>query len=211
MSPKDGPVWTTPRKLVGNVLPLLIASPLLYLAIVEFGKAGPSVGLILWIAAFLAAAWVVLALTGSFGNSAMRKEVGRRFHAERPFDKTERFFVGFARPAYKSALDPHEDVGFLILHSDRIEFWGSVHRATLSKDAVVGARFRPNTHTLVGLGRWISVEGVVEGKPVRLLVEPRDKATLIGNRLHSRRLLARLRAWKAEGPQASAQGPSQSD
>jgi hypothetical protein len=208
MPPREGSVLTTGKKVTGNLLPLLLASPLLYQAIRVFGAKGASTDLILWVALFLVAAWVLLALLGLVGNGGMKREVGRRLHLERAFDKTERYFVGFARPVYKSALDPHEDVGFLLLHEDSVEFWGSVHKAAIKRADVVGVRFRPNTHTLVGLGRWVSVEAVVEEKPVRLLVEPREKATLLGNLLYSKRLLRRLREWKGEGPRDESRGPS---
>lgn len=208
MPPREGKVWTTTRKVTGNVLPLVLASPVLYPAIVAFGAKGASKELILWVAAFIALSWVMLALFGFIGNSGMRREMGRRLHIERAFDKTERYFVGFARPTYKSALDPHEDVGFLLLHADRLEFYGSEHKVLLNKSDITGARFRPNTHTIVGLGRWISIEAVVEERPVRLLVEPRVKATLIGNLIFSKWLLSRIRQWIAEGPRADARGPS---
>jgi hypothetical protein len=208
MSPSEGRVWTTWRKVVGNLLPLVLAGPVFYLAVQEFSHNGATALLMVWIGAFIAAAWVLLALLGFFGNGAMRREMGRRLHIERAFDKTPRFFVGFARPTYKSALDPHEDVGFLILHKDRIEFWGDEVKVSIDKRDVTGARFRANTHTIVGLGRWVSIEAVVGEKPVRLLVEPREKATLIGNFLFSKRLLSAVREWKSEGPPAEAGGPS---
>jgi hypothetical protein len=208
MPPREGKVWTTTRKVAGNVLPLLLASPALYPVIVASGTKGASKELILWIGAFIVLSWVMLALLGFIGNAGMRSEVGRRLHIERAFDKTERYFVGFARPTYRSALDPHEDVGFLLLHADRLEFYGGEHKVVLARRDVTGARFRPNTHTIVGLGRWISVEAVVDERPVRLLVEPRVKATLIGNFLYSSRLLERVRQWIEEGPRAEARGPS---
>jgi hypothetical protein len=210
MSPSEGKVWTTWRKVVGNLLPLVLASPTLYFAVQEFSRHGATVRLMLWIATFIVVAWVLLALLGFFGNGAMRREMGRRLHIERAFDKTPRFFVGFARPTFKSALDPHEDVGFLLLHPDRIEFWGSEIKVSIAKSDVTGARFRPNTHTIVGLGRWVSVEAVVNEKPVRLLVESREKPTLVGNLLFSRRFLQAVQDWKAEGPPAEAGGPSES-
>jgi hypothetical protein len=209
MSPQEGPVFTTSRKVIGNILPLVLASPFLVQAFRVFGSQGPSVALILWICAFLVAAWVFLGLFGFIGTAAMRKEVGRRMHLDRAFDRSRKWFVGFARPSFRSALDPHEDVGFLILHPDRIEFWGSVHKVVLEKRDVTGVRFRSNTHTLVGLGRWISVEAVVVDKPVRLLVEPREKPTLIANFFFGKRLLQAIRSWKEEGPPAVAGGPSQ--
>lgn len=209
MPPREGNVLTTGKKVTGNLLPLVLASPLLYQAIRVSGTEGASMELIVWVGLFLVATWLLLALLGLVGNGAMKHEVGRRLHLERAFDKTERYFVGFARPTYKSALDPHEDVGFLLLHGDRVEFWGSEHRAAIRKADIVGARFRPNTHTLVGLGRWVSVEAVVDEKPVRLLVEPREKPTLVGNLLYSKRLLRRIRDWQAEGPRDESRGPSE--
>lgn len=208
MPPTEGLVWTTSRKAAGNVLPLLLALPVLVPAIGVFGSKGASVELILWVAAFLVAAWFFLAVFGYAGNGSLKREMARRLHIERPFDRTPRYFVGFARPVYKSALDPHEDVGYLILHEDRLEFWGSLHRAIIERRDVTGVRFRANTHTLVGLGRWVSVEAVVEEKAVRLLVEPRERWTLLGNFLFSKKLLKVLREWQSEGPPADAGGPS---
>ena len=193
---------------MGNLLPLVLASPVLYFGVKEFSRNGATVMLMVWIGAFIAASWLLLALLGFVGSGSMRNEMGRRLHIERAFDKTPRFFVGFARPTFKSALDPHEDVGFLLLHSDRIEFWGDVVKVSIDKGDVTGARFRANTHTIVGLGRWVSIEAVVGEKPVRLLVEPRERATLIGNLFFSKRLLNAVREWKAEGPPAEAGGPS---
>jgi hypothetical protein len=208
MPPPAGRVWTTTKKVLGNVLPLVLSSTLLVTAVLEFARSGPSTRLIGWIGLFLGVAWVFLLFLGLIGNGSMRREMGRRLHIERPFDKTERYFVGFARPAYKSTLDPHEDVGFLLLHDDEIEFYGSEHKLVLSRPSVTGACYRANTHTLVGLGRWVSIEGIVEEKPVRLLVEPRVKATLLGNLLFSRTLLKRIEKWKEEGPGAEAPSPS---
>jgi hypothetical protein len=48
---------------------------------------------------------------------------------------------------------------------------------------------------LLGLGRWISLEGVADGKPIRLLIEPRERPTLLGNLLFSKALAGRLRRW----------------
>ena len=209
MPPTERRVWTTGRKIAGNLLPLLLASPLAYVAVREFGRSGPSARTLLWVVAFCAASWLLLALLGLVGNGSMKREVGRRLHIERPFDQTERYFVGFARPAFRSALDPHEDVGFLIFHDHTLEFWGTERKATIERGNIVGVRFRANTHSLVGLGRWVSVEAVVDERPVRLLVEPRHKATLPGNLFFGRRLRDRIREWQnQEGPAADATDPS---
>lgn len=210
MPPDESKLWTTKGKVLGNVLPLVLSFPPLIMAVKSFAAEGPSPATLLWTAAFPASAWVMACLTALVGNGRMKREMGRRLHIERPFDQTEKYFVGFARPVYRSALDPHEDVGFLILHEDRIEFWGSEQRISLGIEEVAGVRFRPNTHTMVGLGRWISVEAVVDEMPVRLLIEPREKRTLLGNLLFSKRLLEIIRAWKGEEPRAEAQGSPES-
>lgn len=195
---------------MGNVLPLVLSSPPLVRAVQSYAAEGPSTATLLWTAAFPVSAWVLACLTGLVGNGSMKREMGRRMHIERPFDQTEKYFVGFARPAYRSALDPHEDVGFLVLHEDRIEFWGAEKRIALTKDEVAGVRFRPNTHTLVGLGRWISIEAVVDEKPVRMLIEPREKRTLLGNLIFSKRLLEKIRVWKGEEPRTEVRGSLES-
>jgi hypothetical protein len=109
-------------------------------------------------------------------------------------------FVGVATPRYSSMLDPHEEVGYLIAQPDRLEFHSETKTIEVFREQVKRIRFRPNVHTLLGLGRWVSVEGTADGKPIRLLIEPRDKPTLLGNFLRSKALLLRLRRWLAEVP-----------
>ena len=65
----------------------------------------------------------------------------------------------------------------------------------MNKDQIKGVRFRPNVHTMVGLGRWVSVEATAAGKPIRLLVEPREKRTMLGNKRYGKALRTRLEAW----------------
>jgi hypothetical protein len=62
----------------------------------------------------------------------------------------------------------------------------------------VRVRFRANVHTVIGLGRWISIEGFADGKPIRLLIEPRERPQLLGNLRYSKRLAQRIRRWASE-------------
>ena len=48
---------------------------------------------------------------------------------------------------------------------------------------------------MILLGRWVSLEGKSGGKEIRLLIEPRERTTLLGNRLYGTRLLHRLKKW----------------
>lgn len=191
---------------MGNVLPLVIASPFLVKALLAFAEFGPSVAAIVWAAVFPVAAWIAVGLFGLVGNGAMRHEIGRRLHQERPFEQTEKVFVGIASPTFRSALDPHEDVGYLLIYPDRAEFFGGGRRFIIYRRDVVKVRVVPNTHTVLGLGRWIAIEAVVSGLPARLLIEPREKKTLFGNLVYSKKLLLRLKGWHEKDPRTFVQG-----
>lgn len=188
-------LWTTARKLPGNVLPLLLSCPFLVYGIKHFPAKGLSPDVLLGLIAFPIVTWVGTNYLGLIGNSGLKREMGKRLHHERPFDRSDKTFVGFAPPKFNSLLDPHEDVGFLILHPDHLEFWGSDVKVELSRKSIHSIKFRPNPHSVVGLGRWISIEGESGAKPVRLLVEPRERATLLGNRALGSKLKAEIEAW----------------
>jgi hypothetical protein len=136
----------------------------------------------------------VLGLTG---NRFMKKEMLHRLNAERGDSDSKKWFVGFARPKFRGLLDPHEDVGWLILESDRIVYWGEARRIELHRDQIVRVHVRANIHTLVGLGRWVAVEAVLDGRPARLLIEPREFPMLIQNLWLSGRIRREIEAWAA--------------
>jgi hypothetical protein len=188
-------LWTTGRKLPGNILPILIGAPFLVYGVKEFPSKGLSTDVRMALIAFPLMTWVSTNFLGLIGNIGLKAETGKRLHQERPFDKSEKTFVGFARPGYNSLLDPHEDVGYLIVHTDHLEFWGSDIKVDLQKASVKSISFRPNPHSVVGLGRWVCVEGESAGKAVRLLVEPRERATLLGNLIVGTKLKKRLEGW----------------
>jgi len=195
MSPAPKPIWTASKKIIGNVVPLALASPFLVLGLKHFFQFGYSLKAGLWLAAFPVVGWLATAVFGLPGNRGMKDEMSRRWHLEHAFDPTPKVFIGFARPSFKGLLDAHEDVGFLVLHADRLEFFGSQLQYELQKKDVREIRFRANPHTWLGLGRFVAVEGEVEGKPVRMLCEPREASTLIGNFRRSRPLKEQLFAW----------------
>ena len=209
MSPSEKRVWTTGRKMIGNLLPLVLSAPILYPAAIAFGDGGfRQAPFYYWLGGFVATAWLLVGLLGLAGNGAVRSEMGRRLHMERPFDQQAKVFVGFARPSYKGLLDAHEEVGFLFIHEEEIEYWGETRKVRIRRDDIDEIRFRANPHSWIGLGRWICVEANVAEKPIRLLVEPRQRATMFGNVREGKRLLKELRAWKKQEPPAEAQGPA---
>jgi hypothetical protein len=183
---------------MGNLLPLAVAAPFpAFGAWRVFSQKASYLEGMAWVALGVAAMWVAVNFLGLFKNDSMKRALHRRMQAilspgEIPDDPV---FVGFARPAYSSAIDPHEDVGFLLLHPEKIEFFGDGRRIELLKKSIVGVQLRPNPHSWAFLGGWVSVEGIVDGAPVRMLFEPREKNTLLGNRALRKALKSRLETW----------------
>lgn len=200
MPPGSKPAWTTTRKLMGNLVPLAVSLPFLILGLRAFPQEGMSGSALIYFIAFPVSAWLAVNLSGFIWNVGLSHEVGRMIHLERPFIQERRVFVGFARPAFTGLLDPHEDVGYLIIRPEELEFFGETVRIKFPREAVETIRFRANPHTWVGLGGWISVEGSVHGQHVRMLVEPRERPTLVGNLALLRKVLRELKAWRAGVP-----------
>ena len=187
-----GAVWTTERKILGNLIPFLCALPFAAWGLWTIARdRAVTFNGVAWLAFGTFVGWVAISLFGFWGNSRMRRLLEVRIK-----DKGERWFVGFASPKFSGLLDAHEDVGFLIFGKDVLLFAGDSRRVELPKDCVVRVTFRPNVHTVVGLGRWVSVEGVVKGQPVRMLLEPRERSTMMGNLLLSKRLKREIERWK---------------
>jgi len=174
---------------------MVIGVPFLVYGVRQYPTHGFAGQTLVGLFGFLIVTWLATNFLGLCGGWGLKEKLGRLLHLERPFDKTEKHFVGFARPSYSGLLDPHEDVGYLLVHDDNLEFFGGTQRISLEKASVKKIGFRANPHSVLGLGRWVSVEAVVKEKPVRFLVEPREKSTLIGNVFYGTRLRKRLEAW----------------
>ena len=190
-------VWTTGRQLVGNALPLVVTSPALFLAARAWATDGLGNGVLIWGGVFVVGTWLATGLLAMVGNGSARRAVEARLNRARPLDKVGRWFVGAARPAHRGLLDPHEDVGFLLVYPDRLEFFGGHLELTMPRAEARRVRRAANPHTWLGLGGWVRIDGEHEGQPVALLVESREKATLFSNRAHNRVLERRLTRWLA--------------
>ena len=188
-------VWTTGRKWAGNLVPLLFWLPFLAggLWIVARDRTVTPFAVSIMLAG-TAVGWIALSLFGLWGNASMRRLLDARTK-----EKGERWFVGFATPKYAGLLDAHEDVGFLIFGKDALLFAGDSRRVEIRRDEIVRVRFRPNVHTMVGLGRWVSIEGVSKGQPVRMMVESRERPTMLGNLRLSGKLRREIEGWKELG------------
>jgi len=171
------------RRWQGNLVPLAVALPFLVagLAMVRPDDLARPVPLVL-LALFPTVGWIALNALASRGDAAMRAVLERRLSRRFPAPVVAGpWFVGFARPSYVSALDPHEDLGFLFVTADAVVFVGETQRVELPRGSILRVGRRANPHTWLGLGGWVTLEGEVEGKPVRMMVEPRERRTLRGN------------------------------
>lgn len=177
---------------MGNVVPTLFAMPFLV--------GGCAVALIKGDAAAIGGGIVAIGLLvglfslnrfGLFENAAMRTELRSKLGRS-----VGGMFVGFATPTYRSSLDPHEDIGFLDVREDELVFIGESRTVQLPRSSITRITRRSNPHSWVGLGGWVSVEGTLEGRPVRMLIEPRQAETLLGNKRIARTLRIELDAWR---------------
>ena len=107
------------------------------------------------------------------------------------------WFVGYARANYSGLIDPHEDVGFLILYDQGAEFYGERSRLLLKREDVGAVRLGMNAHSLAGLGGWIAFVGKEPGRSVLCYIEPRVQSTLWRNRLLRPKLCRELKEWLA--------------
>lgn len=190
-------VWTSHRKWMGNLVPALFWLPLALTGIVIVARTGDYAGAGLW---FLVSAtlvgWGSMNQFGLFANQHMKKQLSRILAAQGKDLPKDSWFVGFATPKYSSTLDPHEDVGFLFVLPDRLKFVSETRLVEVMMSDIREVRFRPNVHSVLLAGRWISIEGEVAGKAVRLLVELREHRTLLRNFRASGDVLATLEAWR---------------
>jgi len=169
---------------------MLIAAPFGVVGLLLMYRSGEVLGLGLAVFAISPIAlWLAVNWLGLFENTAMRRALDRRTE-DLP---ATRWFVGAATPSFVGWIDPHEDVGFLWMDARNIGFTGERYRIEIPRHAVTQIRFRPNVHSMIGLGRWVSIEAVIDGRPAQLRIEPREANTLWGNRRLSRTIRDRLR------------------
>lgn len=197
MRPKLTKVWTSRRKWLGNIVPILF-----WLAPTAGGTfwvlyTNKIIGPGLWLVVIgQVLGWLALNWFGLFENGRIRRDSMRNLTLRRPLPPGPVVFVGCASQKHRSLLDAHEDVGFLSFGPNELEFIGDERRMRIPREMITKVSFRPNVHTLVGLGRWISVEALINGMPVRLMVEPRERDTLFGNLMLSGWLKKVIKDWR---------------
>ncbi len=189
-------VWTRYRKWMGNILPAAVWLPLvgvgLYIIFHSNRILGP--GLVL-VALAQPLAFLVVNYMGLFQNREIRFALWREVQILRPHFRGYALYCGFSSLEKTDLLDPHEDVGFVLLTTESLEFVGDGQLIRILPENVTGIRYRPNVHTLLGLGRWVCVEGKIEERKFHLCFEPREKKTLLANRKEGKVLHRKLKNW----------------
>lgn len=192
-------VWTNGRKWVGNLLPALFFVPPVAWGVYWMLKNDLILGSGFWfVIAGTLLGWIGLNLFGLTGNAFMRRELKRNLMAKNVSFDDPHFFVGFSSPKFFSVLDAHEDIGFLFLRESTIEFVGELNQVKIGRAEIQRIRFRPNVHTWVGIGRWVSIDGLRKKSRFRMNIEPREKNYLLLNLLTSRRVRDQIQAWVAK-------------
>jgi hypothetical protein len=193
------PVWTLGRQMMGNLIPLSLALPLLSIGLIMMYVSGrifsPGLGLV---ALSIIVGWLMTNFFGLHENYIMKQQMTWRLEAAMKEPPSRRYFVGVATPNFKGMLDPHEDVGYLLLYGDRIEYHGEKMRLSLRRSEIVGFERRPNIHSLIALGGWLVICAERDGRPIELKVEVRERPTLRANRRLTRLLFSRLRQWRED-------------
>ncbi len=188
--------WNNKAKWMGNLIPLLCMLPFAAAgAFVMLRAHAVTVAGVATCLVSLAGGWAAVNRFGFFDNDRLKREVQRRALAKAGREASQGIFVGFARPSYVGLLDAHEDLGFLFVDADSLHFLGELHEVKVPRKEVLGVRYRPNFHSTLGLGRWVSVEIMHKGKRVRLLVEPREAPTLLANRKRGTLLRKQIQDW----------------
>lgn len=186
-------IWTRQRRLMGNLIPFLFWLPPTAYGFVQILQKQDYLGEGLWwMLAGLFCGWLGVNFSGVQVNRHMETELRKRLEFRRENLGAQRWFVGFASPKFAGVLDAHEDVGFLVLDQDEIRFVSDTRKIRVRRDDVERVRFRPNVHTMLGMGGWISIEGHSADVPFRLLIEPRVHGQMLLNFSMSRSLRKKL-------------------
>jgi hypothetical protein len=184
-------IWTTRRKLIANILPLACGAPFLVAAgrlwIIGWG----------WYAVALAATSLLVSAVslnwhGLAGNSAMKRELRARLKPD-----SGAVFVGFSGQDYFDILDPHEDLGFLQIEAESLVISGESTTVSFKRTPRLMLKFGFNPHSVLGLGRWLVIQGTSEAGPLTLMVEPRELGSLRANRALGGKLKKQIETWIA--------------
>jgi hypothetical protein len=185
---------------MGSVIPLIFTAPVLALGTREAVEQGFTLTLLGYVALVMVVGWVTTSLFGQVGSGGVKRWMAHKLQDERPADPNPKWFIGFATPDYRSMLDPHEDLGWLVLAEDEIDLIGTQLRLQIPRGALTQVTRKANPHTALGLGGWIAIDWEENGVVSQIFLEPRARPTVLGNKLMIKRLIVELETWRDSMP-----------
>ncbi len=175
---------------MGNLLPGILSVPALVGGLILFRLDDPfnSLPLLLMFGSSVVG-WLLINCLGLYDNSTMRTELGRRLDRDLGAEPRRQIFIGYSKPKFRSILDPHENVGFLIIEPDKwILFGEQAKRIILTKD-ILEVSWRKNTHSSILLGGFLRLDYRDSTGIQTVNIESREKGTLLANRKVTRALV----------------------
>jgi len=132
-------------------------------------------------------------LLGLRGYPELRRALARRL-AERGIDVSEGLFVGYSPGAHPALFegDTNFDVGFLLLCSDELRYYGDALSFALPKEQIAAIRL---TAPLQGIRRTVICWRAPDTGLGAMTLEPLDVRTIGELRRACRPLAQRLLAW----------------
>jgi len=191
-------IWTWRRQLTGNILPLIPGLPFLVIGFYTMCHQQKFLGWGLLIFSLgVATTWISLNWLACYASRGLQLEFDIWYQSKIAELPKERYFVGFAQPNYSGILDPHQDIGFLALGESNLIFLGEKFHLSFPKSTIKEVKFKWNPHSIVGLGRWICVQGTSDSMDFHLKIEPRSESTLLADKRASSILRNRIQNWAA--------------
>jgi len=183
-------VWNLKRKILGNVLPGILCVPSLIAGLLLFKIEDPFAQVPLGLM-FISpvVGWFCVNVMGLYDNSTMRSEIGRKLDRELGAESRRQFFVGYSNPKFRSIWDPHEFVGFLIIEPDKWTLFGESEKLEILTKDILGISWKKNTHSAMLLGGFMKVDFRDAAGVKTLLIESREKNSLLANKKVTRSLV----------------------
>ena len=194
-------IWNPARRILGNLAPMILCVPFGIAGVMLYRIEQPFEPIpLIALALFPVIGWLATNVMGLWDNDRMRAELARRFGRTQAGQKQDLVFIGFSSLKYRGALDPHEDIGFLVFGDEELEIFGDARQLTLKRTEITKIEKKGNVHSLVGLGGWIAIYTPEGG----VLIEPRERTSLLANKRFAKELRAKLESWLAGSDESTA-------
>lgn len=188
--------WTHRAKWIGNILPLLIGVPFIVIGLIIGARSHSwRDGVLIWFGLGVLLPALTLNWLGLAGNQTLKSDFyARNSRAFARESDSDCLFFGVASSGFRSLLDPHEDIGFICLHENGFRFYGEKIRVEVSGAEIKGLGWKANPHSWLGLGGFALITYNQKGEDKTLLMESREKSSLLANKKLTHSVLDQLKS-----------------